>query len=490
MISFEGLSLMLLNFLRIPPGAAVRKSYGEKGNLNESEIALNDDIINSMVDITVDDVCIGNSPFYLKFDDSISQEKLEGFKTIQEQFNNIAKWAAKDLLKRGVSVYDVSRYEDKGKFVILPHLDEVQVFLNKYGETVVTDMEGNILPQEETIAFVNFDKESMSPIDDSTTLKEGEEDSECVISVRPVPIQLKNISSVSRDLFLTKKSILRYRAQLSRIVRFVSVDVGVSQGNKQQEVVDTIAEAINADSNSLMQTTDQLSSYDDNIPVLPSRKGAGKPELVTDIPNANLSELVDLDHLQGDLALAMRFPKTYADFSQTLGDTAASTIRGDIRYSRLVDYTRSKIEDTVNDFMLLCVPEDVERYHISYKLTQYPQPEDEDVIDAISSYKDFLSETVELVLENSSTKYLADQKIKMLEDLLGDAANIASIQAFIQDLKETVDSYKFEDDENLDEPEDLDTPDDSEDNASEFDLEGGGVSDEESSEEQPQEEGE
>ena len=488
MISFEGLSLMLLNFLRIPPGAAVRKSYGEKGNLNESEIALSDDIINSMVDITVDDVCIGNSPFYLKYDDSIDQKKLEGFEVIQEQLNNIAKWAAKDLLKRGVSVYDVSRYKEKGKFVILPHLDEVQVFLNKYGETVITDMEGNILPQEETLAFVNFDKESMTPIDDSVTLRE-EEDPECVISVRPVPIQLKNISSVSRDLFLTKKSILRYRAQLSRIVRFVSVDVGVSQGNKQQEVVDTISEAINADSNSLMQTTDQLSSYDDNIPVLPSRKGAGKPELVTDIPNANLSELVDLDHLQGDLALVMRFPKTYADFSQTLGDTAASTIRGDIRYSRLVDYARSKIEDTVNDFMLLCVPEDVEKYHITYKLTQYPQPEDEDVIDAISSYKDFLSETVELVLENSNTKYLADQKIKMLEDLLGDAANIASIQAFIQDLKETVDSYKFENDEDLDD--DLDTP---EDKASEFDLGGESSSSEESSEEsteeQSQEEGE
>lgn len=488
MISFEGLSLMLLNFLRIPPGAAVRKSYGEKGNLNESEIALSDDIINSMVDITVDDVCIGNSPFYLKYDDSIDQKKLEGFEVIQEQLNNIAKWAAKDLLKRGVSVYDVSRYKEKGKFVILPHLDEVQVFLNKYGETVITDMEGNILPQEETLAFVNFDKESMTPIDDSVTLRE-EEDPECVISVRPVPIQLKNISNVSRDLFLTKKSILRYRAQLSRIVRFVSVDVGVSQGNKQQEVVDTISEAINADSNSLMQTTDQLSSYDDNIPVLPSRKGAGKPELVTDIPNANLSELVDLDHLQGDLALVMRFPKTYADFSQTLGDTAASTIRGDIRYSRLVDYARSKIEDTVNDFMLLCVPEDVEKYHITYKLTQYPQPEDEDVIDAISSYKDFLSETVELVLENSNTKYLADQKIKMLEDLLGDAANIASIQAFIQDLKETVDSYKFENDEDLDD--DLDTP---EDKASEFDLGGESSSSEESpeesTEEQSQEEGE
>lgn len=481
MISFEGLSLMLLNFLRIPPGAAVRKSYGAKGNLNESEIALSDDIINSMVDITVDDVCIGNSPFYLKYDDSIDQKKLEGFEVIQEQLNNIAKWAAKDLLKRGVSVYDVSRYKENGKFVILPHLDEVQVFLNKYGETVITDMEGNILPQEETLAFVNFDKESMTPIDDSVTLKE-EEDTECVISVRPVPIQLKNISSVSRDLFLTKKSILRYRAQLSRIVRFVSVDVGVSQGNKQQEVVDTISEAINADSNSLMQTTDQLSSYDDNIPVLPSRKGAGKPELVTDIPNANLSELVDLDHLQGDLALVMRFPKTYADFSQTLGDTAASTIRGDIRYSRLVDYARSKIEDTVNDFMLLCVPEDVEKYHITYKLTQYPQPEDEDVIDAISSYKDFLSETVELVLENSKTKYLADQKIKMLEDLLGDAANIASIQAFIQDLKETVDSYKFENDKDLND--DLDTQ---EDKASEFDLGGEGPSSEESPEESTEE---
>lgn len=435
MISFEGLSMMLLNFLRIPPGTSVRKNYGGQNSStcdSVDEVVSNDDTINSMVEITVDDVCIGNSPFYLKFDDEIPEELLDRVRLIQKQFNKIAKWIAKDLLKRGFSVYDVKQVQ--GKFVVLPHLAPVSFYLNAFGDIVALGEDGETLPAKETLIFINYEREGLSKVGDQFST----EDSVYQISVSPVPIQLKNVSSVAKDLLITKRSILRYRAQLSRIVRFASVDIGVSQGQKQQDVIDGISEAINANSMSLMATSDETANYDDNIPVIPNRKGVGKPELTTDVPDSKIGDLADLDSLKSELALAMRFPKTYSDFSQALGETAASTLRGDVRYSRMVDTARSLIEDTVNEFIKFCVPDLCDKFHIEFNLTQYPQPEDEDVISTISSFKDFLEETYQLVIKDSESQVEAQHKADLLQDLLGNAANIPSIQKFMEHLNEAI----------------------------------------------------
>ena len=49
-------------------------------------------------------------------------------------------------------------------------------------------------------------------------------------------------------------------------------------------MVDTISSAINANSTSLVRGT-SYQEFDDNIPVLPNRKGLGKAEIVSDIPS-------------------------------------------------------------------------------------------------------------------------------------------------------------------------------------------------------------
>ena len=79
-----------------------------------------------------------------------------------------------------------------------------------------------------------------------------------------------------------------------------------------------------------------------------------------------------------------------------------------------------------------------------FYLTQYPKPEDEDVISAVTSFKDFLDETFELVVKNSVTRLEAEYKVQMLEDLLGSSTNIPSIQDFLQDLKECINKYPFD----------------------------------------------
>lgn len=443
MIAFEGLSLMLLNFLRIPPGTYLRKNYGtgKNGTVSPDDYVSNNDLINTMIEITADDVAIGSEPFYYKYSEDIPEQLRLNFDGVCDAFNDIARWVAKDLLKRGYSIYHAVYNDEDKKLVFIPVLRELEFYLDKFGRLVVIDEDGTILDKGEYLIFCFFEKESMS-LNEEWYGKKG--DKEYEITVTPTPIQLKNVSTVAKDLYVTQRSILRYRSQLSRIVRLVTVDVGLSQGNMQQGVIDTVGEAVNADSNSLIATADTGQAYDDNIPILPNRRGVGKPEIVSDVPSANIGELTDLDNLKSDLSLAMRFPKTYADFSQAIGDTAASTLRGDVRYSRMTEMTRSLMEKTVNHFLSDVDKEIITTYEVMFYLTQYPKPEDEDVISAVTSFKDFLDETFELVIKNSETRLEAQYKVQMLEDLLGSSTNIPSIQDFLQDLKECINKYPFD----------------------------------------------
>lgn len=107
--NYEGLAMMLLNFLRIPPGIQVRKAYGANKDAStqwyEKTLASHD-FINTMVDITADDVCIGSSPIYFENSDKvISPELKEKYSSLVKALNKICRWVAVDLLKRGYSAY-------------------------------------------------------------------------------------------------------------------------------------------------------------------------------------------------------------------------------------------------------------------------------------------------------------------------------------------------------------------------------------------------
>lgn len=106
----QSLGLMLANFLGIPPGVSLRRTYGNRGTSANgnglSEILANHDFINSIVDITSDDVCVGNSPVYVSGLSSISSPVLkQRTEDICAALNKIVRWAAVDLLKHGLSMY-------------------------------------------------------------------------------------------------------------------------------------------------------------------------------------------------------------------------------------------------------------------------------------------------------------------------------------------------------------------------------------------------
>jgi len=449
MFSFEGLSLMLLNFLQVPPGSSLRKNYGTSSNRSTSEFSQyieNNDLINSVLDITVDDVCIGRKPFTYVFKDGTPdsiKQKIDD--QILPQFNKIAKWVARDLLKRGYSVYETAIYD--GEFTLNPIIDECEFYLDSRNNVVVfnIDEEGNreaIENLTDVIVFLNFDKESLVHFDDNDNELKGKG---IKYGINPSPIQLKNITTTAKDLYTIEQSLLRYRSQLARIVRFISVDVGLSQGDQQQTVIDNISSAINANSMSLGNMAGTSQDYDDNIPVVPTRRGIGKPELTESIPSANISDTTDLDKAYQKLFLGLKFPKSYATFDEALGSAAVSTIRGDIRYNRLVTDCRSLMEDTTNEF--LWTNKILKKWQIEFQLTGMPSSEDEDVISALGGYHDFLQDMFDLIIENSHTRQEAVLKVTLMSDLMGKSTNIPNLSKFLDDLRLLIKHHKFEDDE-------------------------------------------
>lgn len=442
MFSFEGFSLMLLNFLRVPPGSSLRKYSGHGSERDwADEAILNDDKINTMVDITTDDVCIGASPLYLSCDDNTPNRIKSVADSILEEFNSVVKWVAVDLLKRGFSVYETKVV--KGKFKLIPVVDNLSFYMTKDKEIIVyrENKQDNSGRSEEKmnltkcIMFLSYDKESLVSLDNLGGM--GQIDSSILFGIDPSPIQLKHCRQVAKELAITKNSILRWRQQMSRLIRLVTVDVGMSQGDTQQNLIDSISSAVNANSMDLQVISD-VQQFDDNIPIVPNRRGAGKPEIVESIPDANIKELADLDKLNGELDLIMRFPKTYADFSQSLGETAASTIRGDVRYSRMLDTCRSKIADTINTY--LGDVKNFAQYHIKFMLTELPTPEDADVAQTLGDFKDYTKDILEMVV-GCQDRTQALLTVSLISDLLGGSANLKSVQSFLNHLNDYIDSH-------------------------------------------------
>lgn len=453
--------MMLLNFLRIPPGIQVRKSYGVSKDASTNwydKTLASHDFINTMVDITADDVCIGSAPVYLENADKIlSPELKKKYLNIVKSLNKVSRWVAVDLLKRGISVYilkeahvTIPKYVDGQRFeeeVIIPNfvpvLDDVEVYMTEDGEIsfiindkVRTDLLVFLNYSRETIILNRKPGEHINPDDVRSKYK---------YQITPEPIQLKHVQSVATDLYMVERAMYRYRIQLSKIARFAEVEVGVSQGgNNNETVVDNASAAVNANSMSLgMTAADPVMNFDDNLPIVPVRKGIGHIEITSDIPDFDkIKELPDLDYTLNRLFLAMRFPKSYADFNQALNDTAVSLIRGDIRYSRMVEYTRSVIQETINQWMF-GVKFDSSEAEYQVKLTSLPNSEDDDVVEALTNYQQFVQSAFEFISE-ADNRLDANARLNSIVILLGDTANISSIQKWVVQMREYIDD-KFGD---------------------------------------------
>lgn len=422
----ESFAQTILRWLRIPPGVSLRKADGPSTSSTNGELDENE-YVQAIVDITVDDVCVGEDPLSINFDEktpSITQKKL---KAITDEFNSIVKWVARDLALNGISIYDVSISKNK-RLVLLPYLDDVDVYLTKQKKVVIYPNNGKEGEHqlENKLIFLNYEKSSLHKITDK-----DRDNSELAFKVVPAPMQLKNADKTVSGLTSAEDSIARYRIQLGRIARWVNVDIGASSGDTQKDVVDTISSAINANSSSLMNGS-TYQEFDDNIPVLPNRRGLGKAEIASDIPSANISDLADIDYWKSKLALIMRFPATYLDFTKNLDSTAVSMLRGDLRYSKLCTSIRTKITSTLNEYISGSA---FNKWHPVFALTQLPSSEDDDVLAALGDYVELAENVEKFINGEEDTKELKLHKLKLLQDLFATSVTSPAIQKWFEEFR-------------------------------------------------------
>lgn len=432
----ESFSQAILKWLRIPPGAAVRKA-----NSSDTENSIGDnDYVQAIIDITVDDICIGDNPLSVDYESSdLGIQK--AIDQIVAEFNTVVKDVARDLCISGVSAWEV-KIKDK-IFQLIPIIDEFDIYMKKDKSLVVVQGDKTL----DCLLFINYNKKSLSKSDDEKYL----------FKIAPQAMQLRNAERTIEGITNAEKSIARYRGLLKPL-RWANVDIGAAQGDTQQDVVDTISSAINADSDSLTNST-TYSDFNDNIPILPNRKGIGRVDIVSDIPSADIKELSDLDYWLSKLNLVMRFPATYMDFSKSLSESAVSTLRGDIRYLKLCSSVQSKITNTINKYLQASAFKEVKPV---VSLIQLPSSEDDDVIQALGDYND-LAESVENFVMEGEDKVACMHRLTLLKDLFDSVTTSPLLQKWFDDFE----SYIKETKGTSQESQPGETPEDSE---SSFDL--------------------
>ena len=445
MINVEGFFSSIKNALGIPIGVSYRKSYG----LTSDKQAIQDNVIfdnpyaETICDITADDICRGEEPVSYAYELPEEMEELPDdvfaiLESFKKELNSIAKWISKDLQVNGVSVYNATLDKEEKAIYLLPNLDELTFYLTKDKRVIAynlaDDKKKNL---EDVIIFINYEKSSLTKVEENS--KDLSED--IMYEIRPTPMQFKNTQGVLDSLTLLENAMKRYRAQLSRIVRFATVDVGLSNGDVQKDVVEAISSAINADSMNLTSTTNE--EYNDNIPVIPTRNGKGEPKMFLEVPQGQLTELPDLKYFLDKLNLITRFPATYMDFSQAMGSTAVSMIRSDLRYAKLCNSVRTLIEKTINDFV--AQTESLTKYNVVFSLAQLPTSEDDDVVQAMSNYSDLADSIYGFVMGDNDEEPidLKIQRLNMIQGLFNASVKSPVLQKWFDDFSEFIEELKM-----------------------------------------------
>lgn len=406
------------------PGDGLRGTSTVGNNLDDAAIPPSvAGLLDTIVSMTVDDVCIGKAPLFASSHKRVGRSLRERINNLTLALNNIVRWAATDLCKQGFSVYKTIFNDKTGDFSFYPYLGEVSIYLDKNLDFIVFDKDQKRL--RDCLCFVYYDKSCLS---EETTKINGL--SSDLLRITPVGIQFKNALQAARDLAFIEKQIQRLRSQL-RIVRVAQVEVGRHQGDDEQNLVNEFSGKINAESIDLTSND----YFNDDIPVVLTNRGVGNIDIKEHTPNMDIGNLTDLDYVLSKLFMGLRFPKNYADFTQNLGDTAVSLIRSDLRYSKLIESISAVIENTVNKFVQ-DIPNLV-KSDLKYKLTRIPNSETDELLNALNSSTDFTSTAWQL-FSSSEDLQTALKLLDSVQTLFSATTNVKSVDNWVSKMKEAL----------------------------------------------------
>ena len=132
-----GFLINVANLLGLPLGAKrakvsnpISKGVQEKPFYEETRLK---DFLNSIIDITKDDICIGEVPlFYKTTKKRIGKELRDKIDNLTEELNKIIDGAAIGILKKGYAVYTYKIYKEDNKenIYFYPLLGEIALFLD------------------------------------------------------------------------------------------------------------------------------------------------------------------------------------------------------------------------------------------------------------------------------------------------------------------------------------------------------------------------
>lgn len=83
----EAFSQTILRWLRIPPGSSLRKADGPSTGPSASSLKDND-YIQTILSITVDDICIGEEPLSINYDSNTPEDQVLKLKEIKDELNS------------------------------------------------------------------------------------------------------------------------------------------------------------------------------------------------------------------------------------------------------------------------------------------------------------------------------------------------------------------------------------------------------------------
>lgn len=441
----ESFSQTILKWLRIPPGASVRKADGPS---TPSSVDLeSNDYIQTIMDITVDDICIGDSPLSIDYKPETGRAASVKLNQICDEFNSVIKDVARDLCKDGYSILDLIVDKETNRLIAMPYIELVEFYITATKKVVVYEKDSDNQLMHKLI-FINYNKRSLQKVEEHSL---SADKAGVKFKVTPEPMQMKNAAKTLEGIVNAETAIAKYRGLL-RPVRYANVDIGTAQGDKQKDTIDSIASAINCNSESLGNGT-TYTDFDDNIPVLPNRKGLGKLEISSDIPSADIKDLSDLEYWINKLNLLMRFPGTYMDFSKALSESAVSMIRGDLRYTKLCKAIQTKIVNTLNSYIQ---DSKFSKYKPVFSLTMLPSSEDDDVMQALDSYCDLADKVESFIIgESEDSKEIRMHRLTLLKDLFATSTTSPMLQKWFDDFEIYITSATLEENQEFEGSEDL-----------------------------------
>ena len=221
----------LANTLGIPLGAKYLK--GSRTNKSQESGSFIEDsrvreLLNTVIDITKDDVCVGETPlFYKTKKKRFGKDLREKVDNLTAELNRIISGAAVGILKKGYAVYTYTVYQEDSRFIILrPVVKPVEIFLDYKNDVKVYNEEGVLI--ENVLAFLFYEEDDLQEVEDTETSKG-------MFKVNPKGLQTKNAKQAMEDLSATERAIQKLRGQM-RYIRFATVEVGLNQGDKNQEM--------------------------------------------------------------------------------------------------------------------------------------------------------------------------------------------------------------------------------------------------------------